>query len=555
MKKFRRQSSQLNRMSWATILLLNAGSCGFSPESDVVLATDCGGNTASNEIGAPQLLAFDFVQTHPADSWLLVNSFNFSDADGDLGLGYVEIYINDFRSPNLTTELQDNFIAYFGDLGKTEGTLPLLLRLGAEPEANGGTVRLSVQLVDGANKRSNCRAFSMKLLITPTGTSGGGGQGCDPTVSTCLKNEGESCNTNEECSATCRQNTCGPIGSTGEGCDPLDDNDCSIAHTCDPGSRTCLLKNGESCDTNEECSATCRQNTCGPIGGTGERCDPLDDNDCSMTHSCAPGSQTCLLKNGQSCTTNGDCLNTCVGNECVVLGGNNAACDPSDNSDCIAGRICEAGSNICLCDGNDCPKEDGQQCTINAECANVCIQSVCSPQAPTGELCETDTDCITGHRCENSLCLRDDGQSCTRNKECVNVCINQQCAMASGTGGDCESSDLNEDCAANHICSDVTEICLLENGQSCRNNTNCHETCLGNTCAPKATTLETCDADDNEDCAPNHVCQTTSNQCVLVNGQPCTTDDQCKNACKSGVCANRSAAGEAGDAGGPVGPP
>src|SRR5262249_37392971 len=129
---------------------------------------------------------------------------------------------------------------------------------------------------------------------------------CDPTSSACYV----TCSGNSQCISgkTCMGNSCGlkPLGSACTG-----DAQCDTPGHC---------ADGVCC--NSACTGACQACNVAPgIGacvtvtsGTTPRC---------MGNSQCDGSGNCLLKNGQSCSANGQCLSgACIGSVCC----NNPSC-------------------------------------------------------------------------------------------------------------------------------------------------------------------------------------------------------------------------------------
>jgi hypothetical protein len=141
----------------------------------------------------------------------------------------------------------------------------------------------------------------------------------------------------------------------------------------------------------------------------------------------------------------------------------------------------------------------------NTDCTSPnesCIDDVCRALAPTGSACDApndDDDCMTGNECIDGTCLRSDGEQCTSNSQCVNVCIGtgtRTCAPASATNEPCDTSDGDADCQAGHLC--VAGECLLIDDQPCTNNTQCVNVCIIDHCDPKSGLDGPCD--QNSDC-------------------------------------------------------
>jgi hypothetical protein len=157
------------------ICLTLCQACGQGDGKTEIVSTDCGGKAGSSANNAPQILAFNFLYNHPEDSWLIVSSITFSDQDGDLGSGRVDVFINDATEPTLATELQDDFISYFDTTQQNTGEVPLLLSIKPQTsspdiELDGRRIRLSIQLIDGSGLKSHCAAMSLQMAVSSSDT-------------------------------------------------------------------------------------------------------------------------------------------------------------------------------------------------------------------------------------------------------------------------------------------------------------------------------------------------------------------------------------------------
>ena len=349
----------------------------------------------------------------------------------------------------------------------------------------------------------------------------------------CPQPNGAPCSVNVDCQGTCIAGFCSDLALNGQGCDLGDDDDCVSGNVCDAG--TCYLANGQACSTNEECVGTCIGGLCSDESGFGGSCDLGDDLDCTSGHACDDG--TCHLANGQACATNDECAETCIGGICTDASGTGASCDLGDDLDCAVGNVCDDGT---------CHLANGQACTTNDECAGTCIGGICTDASGTGASCDLgdDLDCEPGNVCDDGTCHLANGQACTTNDECVNTCIGGLCTDASGTGASCDLGD-DLDCAVGNVCDDGT--CHLANGQACTTNDECAETCIGGICTDASGTAGSCDLGDDLDCAAGNVCD--GGTCHLANGEACTTNDECAETCIGGICTDASGTGASCDLG------
>jgi hypothetical protein len=297
---------------------------------------------------------------------------------------------------------------------------------------------------------------------------------CDGASNTCLKDNGQGCQNNTQCSNTCISEICADPANTNEVCDAGQNDDCAGNHTCDAASSTCLKDNGQGCQNNPQCSNTCISEICADPASANESCDTGQNDDCAENHICDDSTDTCLKNNGQGCQNNTQCSNTCISEICADPANTNEVCDAGQNDDCAGNHTCDGASNTCL-------KDNVQVCGANTECANTCLTGICSAQVSTNAACDDNDsdDCAAGHSCEptSDTCLKDHGQSCTAASECTNTCVATICVDPPSTGDACDESN---DCPSGHLC--AGSICAKENGQSCATDSECLNTCVGNSC-------------------------------------------------------------------------
>jgi hypothetical protein len=212
--------------------------------------------------------------------------------------------------------------------------------------------------------------------------------------------------------------TCGPYicdsssNACFTSCSGTDSSHCSSGNTCSSGS--CGLKPiGSSCTTNAECTAPgacidgvcCNNASCTGAcqacnvspglgacvtvtNGTGPRC-----NGAKQCNSSA----ACVLKNGQSCAGNGDCLSgACIGSVCCNDSTCTGGCQSCGTGTCTtkASGTTSASCGLFLCEGGTaCPTTctSGTQCTTGicntspAVCSNVsCFAAGTPVQTPDG---------------------------------------------------------------------------------------------------------------------------------------------------------------------------
>jgi MYXO-CTERM domain-containing protein len=203
------------------------------------------------------------------------------------------------------------------------------------------------------------------------------------------------------------------------------------------------LGGGQPCDTGKPgiCAAgltqcTASGTTCQELNppATTETCNGVDDNCNGMVDEGAmcPVGQVCqmgvcvpkcgegMCPNGQTCTSDGTCLDPkCIGVQC-----------PS-------GQVCEAGACKGPCDGVSCPHP--QTCRVGrcvdpcagvtCEAGQACDQGVCIPSCAcqpcgTGTGCDTKSGLCVDPTCVSVSCPS--GQYCAAGK-CVDDCTGATC--------------------------------------------------------------------------------------------------------------------------------
>lgn len=215
---------------------------------------------------------------------------------------------------------------------------------------------------------------------------------------------------------------------------------------------------------------------------------------------------------------------------------------------CTNGLACESG----LCLGGHCSRRcsEAAACPSGYEC--VAVESgaapvdgeYCSP-IEIGGVCETDGDCA--ERCLDGLCTR----GCSESLLCPTgfTCDDKLCRPAilggpcddSCTGGRCADGICSRTCNTDLPCpsgwSCESEICtLIETGAVCEDDT----ACLGGRCLDGLCTRY-CDA--SAPCDGGWECDTSQQQCVLGSvGQICIDDTECG----SGACVNEQCTRQCG---------
>jgi hypothetical protein len=166
---------------------------------------------------------------------------------------------------------------------------------------------------------------------------------------------------------------------------------------------------------------TCQQGSCwedgtGPSSPScaysGQWCS--SDYDCCGSLECCDGrcALSCLLSDGSSCTSSDECVNDCCNGRCA------SSCSSTtskpDGSRCSDDAECV---NYC-CNGtcqysSSCLKPDGSRCSDDDECVNYCCNGMCEYSSsclkPDGSRCSDDDECQ--NYCCNGTCQK--YSSCT----------------------------------------------------------------------------------------------------------------------------------------------
>ena len=73
-------------------------------------------------------------------------------------------------------------------------------------------------------------------------------------------------------------------------------------------------------------------------------------------------------------------------------------------------------------------------CLVNADCPEVCIDSVCAAYSTSDGRCDESGDCGPGLDCREGVCKGIEGTGCTSNDDCMDVCIQGLCGSNSALG-------------------------------------------------------------------------------------------------------------------------
>jgi hypothetical protein len=233
----------------------------------------------------------------------------------------------------------------------------------------------------------------------------------------------------------------------------------------------------------------------------------------------------CALPNGSTCTGNPQCA----------------------TGVCADGVCCSPGNFLEEC-GGDCPQrcEVLDECNVNADCASgLCVLRGMNKECvlPNGSACTSDPQCRTGS-CADKVC-------------CTPGNITEEC------GGDCpqrcnvlDQCSVDADCASGLcVLRGMNKECVLPNGNACTGNPQCATgVCADDVCCSPGNFLEECGGDCpqrcevldecnvNADCASGLcVSRGMEKECVLPNGNACTSDPQCRTGfCIADTCCSPS---------------
>jgi hypothetical protein len=319
------------------------------------------------------------------------------------------------------------------------------------------------------------------------------------------------CETSDDCAANqeCVETVCKLVD--GEACTAAADcvNNC-VDDVC-----TSLLPDGEACTSDDECAHTCIGEVCALPSGVGGDCDiamgeggagggpavstggaggeggaaDMQARDCEAPLQCLEGK--CLTPDGEACTDNVDCLNTCVDNVCEPKGLLDGDCD--DNADCaVAALVCDetdakckldllqqcnedaqCESNVCICSNANCTvrtcKNPNAQCLCKWSPSDSAVCSVASAnlnaqvQDPRGCTAADNTYCNQGQCVPNTggSCV----QPCNNIPDDPNTAANERACTPNGAATGCNAGyhpNVTASCAVNKAECSQTCVCELD---------------------------------------------------------------------------------------------
>lgn len=243
--------------------------------------------------------------------------------------------------------------------------------------------------------------------------------------------EGVGCNANApvgfscaqsvcEAGAVCQNDTSGQRRCCTRDCS-AEGRVCSTDGSCEcaPGQvaagASCLLVNGDPCQTNGQCQGNlCVDGVCcaEACDGFCEQCQPFSgqcvavgrgqqDDSCNNTHECTGQLNDCRARVGELCPENNN--DGCITNRCSGTAGGGAFVCCAQN--------CGGQAPFCSSDGQDCVQcESNLHCGFGAQCS---FLGTC--ECPSGLVRQPDGSCTS--------VTQDDGAECNSFTECQS----QQC--------------------------------------------------------------------------------------------------------------------------------
>lgn len=141
----------------AALLALAASACDGSGA--------CGDSAlVSDDPNAPRVLDAALPKQLEQDSWTLILTVDFEDANADLAEGSVVFYLGKQSDSATSQPLLPAFKQSTLEESATSGTLTVPLRFD-DDISNGTKVDLGLQLVDSASLRSNCYGLALEFEV------------------------------------------------------------------------------------------------------------------------------------------------------------------------------------------------------------------------------------------------------------------------------------------------------------------------------------------------------------------------------------------------------
>jgi hypothetical protein len=247
----------------------------------------------------------------------------------------------------------------------------------------------------------------------------------------------------------------------------------------------CLVKAQQPCKLSKDCAqGQCTDNLCTAVKPKAFfPC--ASDAECGDEMKCTNGGLTklCLVKLDKPCTDGKECVEgSCLGGVCKIAKAGDV-CAPDGLAPCPKPMICqpkdaEGKAGTCLVE-LDGPCGGGGECVTNT-----CVGGKCG--LPAGTACSEHSQCPSGQRCTPLgmgafTCRRVKGQPCSVGADCVTLSC-----LAEGT-----CSDDSAICAVDSDCPGGDRACqfnrcVLVDGQACKHDQNCRSGhCAGLPLMPK----------------------------------------------------------------------
>jgi hypothetical protein len=258
----------------------------------------------------------------------------------------------------------------------------------------------------------------------------------------CKKDDGQTCTAPADCQNACIDGMCTSKLDDGKPCKA--DMDC--AHTCIDGMCSMPSDLGGDCDVEGAGGAggagaggAAAVVSAGGNAGAGGAGEAPQNPDCKSPLECVMGK--CLTPDGQPCTDNPDCINTCINNKCAPKSPLDGPCGDLADCDDLGGMI----KVVCDMNKHACKLDVTSLCQTNAQCQSnrcICAKADCSVRAcktadstceckwsqadaPSCDNSSPDLNkqtqdpngCTGANFCSNGNCIPNDGGTCTT--QCV----------------------------------------------------------------------------------------------------------------------------------------
>ncbi len=344
-------------------------------------------------------------------------------------------------------------------------------------------------------------------------------------------------------------------------------NLCDVAEVCDGISDTCpedvLQPDQTSCDDANPCT---KNDSC--IGGICQgvirvECDDIPP--CHESGACVSSTGQCVYvpseddtpcDDGDASTANDRCINgMCVGEDCECSGVNECCdgchaihelqeCD--DDNECTTGNVCSEGRCIDLGFSLNC--DDGDPCTDDlCQPSNGCVHY------NNSATCDDENACTRLDICQDGDCIGTDPVVCTALDVChlaggcspsTGICSNPNapdgracddgdpetendfCYHGMCVPDSCSCGGVNDCCDG---CSSRNEALACDDGNPCTGDGICQE---GDCVGANAIVCNDNDVCTDDFCDPVQGCAFMPNWNECDDGNPCTSDDGCRD----GLC-------------------